>query len=611
SCSMDSKEVSLPLIHEHLMMPWNDLRKGDCCGRLEAISDGYYCKSCDVFVHKRCGDECSEFIEHPCHSIHTLKLVGGNKIKPGSHYCDLCGKRISVNICYHCKICDFDVDLYCAKNPPPEVIDISETHHHKLTLFKERIEFDCDAKCGKSGDGFSYKCHECDLSFHVDCVWNPEEATHLSEGQPPDYSDGKCRLCGREIDELFYHCYLCNFTLDMHCVLNPPRQSLLELKAHDHQLTLLPRLDSHDHRMSRTSVLGVLDAICGVCWQKMNWTYGGYSCQRCHDYVVHSKCATRKHVLDGKELKGVPGDPEVVEPYKIIDDNTLQYFSHKEHYLRLHRNGFFWEEFKRCRACTHPIDLQSFFGCMECDFILHKTCAEFPRKIWHVLYNKRLSLVTSEDDIYECYACQRMSNGFRYQREDKVFDVICGTIAEPFIHPSHLHHPLYYIPQVEERECNGCKELASHLLTCIEDGCGFFLDFKCATLPQVVMHSIDDYPLSLCYGKDTNGKHWCEICNRETDIKTWFYTCKDQHDSFHIDCEIEDFSGIMPASTIDVLSKSFKVMLNNGVSRPFCSSCKSHCMYPIMLKRLGTSDTYVCSASCLSKVLDPINQIGG
>jgi len=239
------------------MIPWNDLRKGDCCGRLEAISDGYYCKSCDFFVHKKCGDECSEFIEHPCHSIHTLTLVRGERIKRGT-YCDLCGKSINVNLYYSCKICDFDVDLYCAKYPPPEVIDISETHNHKLTLIKKQIEFDCDAKCGNDGYGFRYKCHECEVSFHVDCVWNPSEVKHLLElnhshhslhplklltGLLPIYIDEKCRLCGREIeDKLFNHCSSCNFSVDVRCLLNPPPLYLLDLKAHDHQLTLFPRL---------------------------------------------------------------------------------------------------------------------------------------------------------------------------------------------------------------------------------------------------------------------------------------------------------------------------------------------------------------------------------
>ncbi|CAA7049678.1 unnamed protein product, partial [Microthlaspi erraticum] len=191
-----SEGVSL-LIHEHPMVPWNDMGRGDCCRRYESITDGYYCKICDFFVHKICGDEASEYIQHQSHSLHTLQLLPSKL-----HYCDLCGRNIK-DRCYCCEICDFDVCLYCAKYPPPpEVIDISETHPHKLTHVKERTEFVCDAKCGKRGYGFPYKCDECDLAFHVECVWysypsdviRPKEVNHsyhslhplkLLTGHPP------------------------------------------------------------------------------------------------------------------------------------------------------------------------------------------------------------------------------------------------------------------------------------------------------------------------------------------------------------------------------------------------------------------------------------------
>ena len=439
----------------------------------------------------------------------------------------------------------------------------------------------------------------------------------------------------------------------MRCVLNPPPISLLNLKAHDHQLTLIPRLinftccacglsgyrslyacsssicdfmihqdcldlpclisiNRHDHNISRPSYLNVVNSVlCGICRDKMDWMYGGSSCQRCPSYFVHSKCATRRDVWNGKELEGVHEETKDVEaPYVVIDDNTIQHFSHIEHYLRHHVNGVLWEENKRCRACAHCIGLQSFYSCIDCDFILHQTCAGFPTSIWHVLYNERLTLVTSEASIFECYACHRMSNGFRYQRDDKVFDVLCGTISEPFHHPSH-DHPLYYIPHDERRQCNGCNELASLVLACIESDCKFVLDFKCATLPLVVMHSIDDdHPFSLRYGKNTSGKHWCDICGKQSNIKRWFYTCKDEEDSLHTNCVVGDFSGLMPTSTVEVLSKSFEVVLNNSISRPFCKWCKSRCIYPIILKMLGTSDTYVCSTECLFNLLDPMRRSG-
>jgi len=630
------------------MMPCNYLTRADCCGRFGFTSGGYYCESCSFLVHRKCVDDSSEYIEHPSHSVHPLKLQS----KP-DHICDICDKRI-VDLCYHCEICDFNVDLYCARYPPPEVIDISETHHHKLTLFKKGIKFDCGAsKCGEVMYGFPYKCHECDLAFHVDCVWNPPEAKNPSEvnhshhalhplklhiGQPLDYSDGKCRLCAQKIcDRLFYHCSACNFSLDMCCLLNPPSQYVMDLKVHAHELTFRPRLDSftcnacrlsgdrnpyicvqcdfmihqecfslprlininrHDHRVSRTSVLGVVNSVCGVCRRKVDWTWGGYSCQRCPHYVVHSKCATREDVWNGKELEGVPEEIEDVKPYVVIDENTIEHFSHKEHYLRFHVSALLWEENKRCNACTQPIGLQSFYGCVVCDFILHQNCAESPRKKWHFLHNERLTLVTSKDDYFHCTACDRLSNGFMYQCGDMKLDVLCGSISEPFVHPSHPHHPLYYIPPEEEKQCNGCDNWSSLVLTCIESGCGYFLCFDCARLPQVVKHRVDAHPLSLCYGEKASGKYWCDICEKETNPSTWFYTCKDHRASLHTKCVMGDFARLMPGSTLTYSHISYEVVRNNSMSR-FCRACESHCMYPIILKVLGSSALYICSLNCV------------
>ncbi|XP_019101663.1 PREDICTED: uncharacterized protein LOC104788100 [Camelina sativa] len=426
----------------------------------------------------------------------------------------------------------------------------------------------------------------------------------------------------------------------MRCVLNPPPQSLLDLKVHHHQLTLLPRLRSftcnacglngdrspyicvqcdfmihqdcltlpriininrHDHRISRTSILGVVNSVCGVCRKKVDWTCGGYSCQKCPQYVVHSNCATRNDIWNGKELEEIPEETEDIEPYVVIDDKTIQHISHKEHYLRLNGKGLMWEGNKLCNACTHPISLQSFYGCMDCEFILHKSCAQAPRKKWHMLHNERLTLVTSKANSFHCSASQRMSNGFMYQDGYKEFDVCCISVSEPFVHPSHPHHALYYTSPHERGRCDGCNTETFGVLRCIEDGCEFTLDFKCATLPLVVKHRVEAHPLSLCYGEKASGKYWCDICEKETNPKTWFYTSTDHQASLHIKCVLGDFARLIPSGTVELMYTSYEVELNNSMSRPFCSWCRSRCIHPIILKLLRYSIYYYCSTGCIGR----------
>ncbi|CAA7051959.1 unnamed protein product [Microthlaspi erraticum] len=657
-----SKGLSKHYIHKHVMMPRKDKRKGDCCGRFEASSDGYYCKICDFFFHKTCV-ESSQSINHPSHLMHSLTLQDRQ-----DHYsCTLCRRHME-NLIYSCEECGFHTDLHCAMYPPPDVIDNSETHGHKLTFYKWALEYYCYAKCGSIGEGASYSCDECGLTFHSGCVDHPLKPNRSSEVkhplevnhshhplhplkllkgvERPNYCDGTCRLCGKEIgDKLFYHCSSCNFTVDMRCVVSPPAPSLLNLKAHDHQLNLIPRLISftcnacglkgdrspyvciqcgfmvhqdcldfprlininrHDHRVSRTSLIGVVDSVCGVCRKKVDWTCGGFSCHKCPGYIVHSKCATRQDVWNGKELEGIPEETEDTEPYVRIDDNTIQHFSHKEHNLRFNKGCILREEDRWCSACTQPIYPKSFYGCMDCDFFLHKKCAELPKRKRHALHNDWLSLVTSEDDLFYCSACYVRSNGFKYQGEGAFsyvkLDVRCCSIYEPFDHPSHPQHPLYLLSPHDDGICNGCKRFQFKVLRCIEDKCGFVLDVKCATLPQVVNHRVEDHALTLCYGEEAEGKYWCDICEKELNPKKWFYTNKDHETSLHTECVFGDLTAFMPGKRGEYWYNHFEVVLNNSMSRPYCNQCKSRCMFPIMLRLFnGTLDSYICSYDCLDR----------
>ncbi|KAH0908311.1 LOW QUALITY PROTEIN: hypothetical protein HID58_031632 [Brassica napus] len=215
----------------------------------------------------------------------------------------------------------------------------------------------------------------------------------------------------------------------------------------------------------------------------------------------------------------------------------------------------------RCSACTHPIGLQSFYGCTECDFSLHQKCAECPTRKWHVLHNERLTLVTNKElEVFDCYACKRKSNGFMYKHGNKNYAMVAtdGNILS-------------------------------------SSDCGFVLGFTCATVPQVVNHRVDDHPLSLCYSEEeeASGKYWSDICERETNPNNWFYTCKDHLACLHIKCVLGDSSGFIPRSVATCWTRSFEVV-------SMIVGCKSRCMYPINLKLLGTSSTYICSINCAS-----------
>ncbi|CAF2055180.1 hypothetical protein HID58_069871 [Brassica napus] len=131
-----------------------------------------------------------------------------------------------------------------------------------------------------------------------------------------------------------------------------------------------------DHPSPAPSLLHLLNCTshelsCGVCRKTVDVNYGSYSCNKgCH-YAVHSKCATRKEVWDGKDLEGVPEEEEeILEPLLWIDEETIQHFSHGHRHLKINRNGR--HENKFCQACTLPITVSDrFYSCIKCEFVLH------------------------------------------------------------------------------------------------------------------------------------------------------------------------------------------------------------------------------------------------
>ncbi|KFK44932.1 hypothetical protein AALP_AA1G321600 [Arabis alpina] len=648
--------ISLHRFADHPMTHLKDWRRGDCCGiKFETITDGYYCAKCKFFTHKTCSNPPSKMFPHLCSNARYREYMYLSYIDTRKYItkCDVCKGKMTGDIQnYKCYKCGLGVHLECAKYPPPEIIDVPRDHDHQLKLEMVESCFTC-AACGKDGDGYPYKCHECDLTFHVNCEKYPAEVIHpfhplhplkLFKGEPPDYSGGTCRYCEEKLSnyKFFYHCSTCNFSLDQNCALNPPPQYLDDPNTHDHKLTLLPRLVSftcnicglsgdrspyvclqcnfmahntcqgfpwviktnrHDHCVSRTSLLGVVNSVCGVCRKKMDWSCGGYYCKRCPESTYHTKCATRYDVSDKREMKNVPEKDEDVKPFKVIDENTIKHFLHEEHNLRLDKSGIFIEERGSCKACAYPINHDSFYNCMSCDFILHESCAKMPTRKPYVLGSGTFSLKQVEGSCSRCMACGIYYNGFSYTQYESNIDVRCASISEPFVHQSHPH-PLFYT--APKGVCSACNKEEYFVLKCVEDNCGYILDFKCALLPYEVKHKVDDHFLSLSYGENARGKYQCDICEKETDPKTWFYTCKDCKVNLHTDCVLGEFRALEIGRELTTFRHGVTSMAvhNNTMPQPLCNQCKSLCIFPIILKvtqdRMPDKNypKYYCSSKC-------------
>ncbi|KAL0709725.1 hypothetical protein Bca4012_016703 [Brassica carinata] len=615
---LSMERVELPQLHEHPLIPFNrfDFTRCELCLSADDyaigkpyIYGGYRCNvlGCELVVlHKDCANPLKE-INHSFHPDHPLKLIIPTfPLKDSQPHTCFCGNVFKVG--YYCTICDFKLDLRCARNSNPLVLpESSYGHQHQLKLVRDPevwSEWEICKVCVRRVylKLPHFGCQDCkEFVIHMDCEYFSQEAYHTSHpkhplkslsGESPDYADIKCLLCEKKFDQEHYqlhHCDVCNVSICRPCMKYPPPVDVECLKTHEHQLHLVPRLidficsacgtkgnrspyfclpcnfmihwecidlprviniNRHDHRISYTPRLGHGEWKCKFCRKKVDGFYGAYSCSKCPSFSVHARCATRRDVWDMVELEGTPEEEEIA-PYVVIDDNTIRHFSHDHHNLQFNIDGMILSESTLCKACVFQIGAEPFYICKhhQCDFILHEKCANLPRTKRHVCNNLPFTLHTDSHFIYQCTLCRQYSTGFRYKSGPNVtIDVQCALILDSVQHESHPH-PLYDYSYGDEdiKYCSRCDTGDIIVFRC--DECeDYILDGKCAILPKNVMKNrYDDHPLFLSYGDmNVDETYWCEACETKVDSKRGFYACNDCGVVLHISCVFGDFSYVMP-----------------------------------------------------------------
>ncbi|CAH2078701.1 unnamed protein product [Thlaspi arvense] len=465
-----------------------------------------------------------------------------------------------------------------------------------------------------------YICATCDRKFHKECIECPLEIQHpsypflslkLHHFYPSDdesVNKWQCFCCQETILQQLYYCPTNKLIMDPVCAMKPIPIFIDHPKRHLHTLTIFPKqnflpcgvcglirehsptyiISRHHHRIS-TSSLPSGKWSCGVCRRKVDNNYGAYSCNKCDDYFVHTKCALQEDLWDGKELEGTPEEPEiVVEPFERISDGIILHFAHG-HHMRLQISGAY-NEGKFCQACSLPIYEGSYYSCMRrrCDFILHEACANAPRKKHHALHARPLTLKVGDIGYFFCSACKRQSCGFVYEDPEINWgfklDLQCASISEPFQYESHKH-PLFLALTPEEEKsaiCQVCQEEGDEYnewgkLTCIE--CNYIICFRCATLPYKARYKHDKHFLIFRKKEEGNDEQgWCDICESKIvySRKGGFYSCDGYcSTTVHVDCLLGNDPYMKPGQ-FNYWGRDVLILHNKTMSRPFCHG-KEHC----------------------------------
>ncbi|KAF2569863.1 hypothetical protein F2Q68_00027978 [Brassica cretica] len=285
-----------------------------------------------------------------------------------------------------------------------------------------------------------------------------------------------------------------------------------------------------------------------------------------------------KYEWDGKDLENVSEEDDItpdVGPFDMISEGKILHFLHVHHlYLQV---SIAYDENKFCQACILPIFEGNFYSCIECDFILHETCAKSHRKIQHALHPHLLTLKLMslyESNLLMCDACGRFSGGFVYacDLEECHFnlDILCASISEPLDYQDH-QHPLF-------------------------DIC-----FICITLPSIISYKHDKHVLKAMLEKPESRESWCEVCEHYlSDIDTCVvYGCDECCTTFHVECLFGHDPYVRFGQQCEVDGIKFQVLRKSNTSRPFCNSCKQRCQHKIFKRH----NFIACSVRCVLRNL--------
>ncbi|KAK8308220.1 hypothetical protein V6Z11_D02G041000 [Gossypium hirsutum] len=264
----------------------------------------------------------------------------------------------------------------------------------------------------------------------------------------------------------------------------------------------------------------------------------------------------------------------------------LQHFSHPHPLVSFKYQTVAREEVDTeaalCLGCEKPVEGWS-YGCNQCEFYLHKGCAELELapKIQHPFHPKHpLTLLPKSPypgGITVCDLCGKNFEGFVYNCNDCIFDLhincalLQSSIAANFPNSLH-HHPLHFIQnhnEEVERDCSGCqKPLSGPIYHCLD--CSyptfFTLHKECVELPLEINHACDrKHPLTLLPQRPAHP----EKCS--------CYLCKIQWSGFVYSCSLCNFElsvdDIFSPPTITNASHEHPWMLISKKMSFICDFC--------------------------------------
>ncbi|XP_021282468.1 uncharacterized protein LOC110415216 [Herrania umbratica] len=551
------------------------------------------CKNA-TFFHQSCFRKIPKRVQHPFHPSHSLGL----QYKNYSSTCNACKGELEDYPCqnYYCNKCNFWLHVFCIRLLPTLK---HNCHEHDLTYFivtnKEDFKCNlCDGNCnaaaewsilnpfswfyGKSDCAF-YRCVQCDLNFHLNCIPIPRTTKHryhrhsliLKDSfKEDDSGEYYCDICEEErnSENHVYCCEKCTYIAHIECAINEGNSK--ELLPRRHQFIDM-KLD-----LGNTSGMAVEQ-------EEMEQV----ETRQSHiEYPALSEPAETNGSIHNGQFK-----------------RQIQHFSH--HHPLSFLEIIEKHEIPCCDACKMGI-LGPAYVCESDEYYLHQTCAELFQDVQHPLHSqhplKLLTTCPTDQGRFICDECGDISKGFVYfcwECEFKL-DLKCAALTtsqnegqrlkqtKGYSKKSHFSHEHMLVftncrPYFKKFHCNGCNlPIVGAAYCCL--ACSYILHESCLALPQQMKFQFHpEHPLVAKltqFFEIFNRCHACGTGFRWTNIR---YSCSECSLDLHFSCANSLKWPLKHKSHIHNLyyfgTESQKLFENENISFS-CNTCSKTCVGP-------------------------------
>lgn len=321
------------------------------------------------------------------------------------------------------------------------------------------------------------------------------------------------------------------------------------------------------------------------------------------NYCCHECCFSASAAAIVSTLP--PADKQVGK------SETIEHFAHEhplEYFSVTPPNNI------RCRACKQGIS-SSVYGCRECMFLLHESCAQLPQEILQHPFHKkhRLTLLANSEKQFKCNACGR-SHEYAYHCNECRFDldVLCAVSTLPLqdqqngdsVMIDHFSHP-HQLKSCNIKEesnrmtCKACEmHLSGEVYSCLD--CIFFLHRSCAELHTELVHSLhpDHFLVLQAKSHQNAGRFHCSCCSEAS--SGFVYSCEMCNFNLDIECALETLSALEAGVAEELQHFAHDHLLSlryfKGDSEPNCNACKQPvhglCYYCLTCKSFVLHKSY-------------------